>query len=86
MLQKNRGKTTRCKPPRCPFVPRSTSVERHVAGRNLSTLVEVRLGRVVGKPVVAAPPLVELVVLVELHDSDYERPYPCEDLPKQRCL
>ena len=67
-------------------MPRSTSVERHVAGRNLSTLVEVRLGRVVGKPVVAAPPLVELVVLVELHDSDYGRRSQCEYLPKQRCL
>ena len=48
-------------------------------------MVEERLELVVGKPV-AAPPLAELVVLVELHDSGYERPYPCEDLTKQRCL
>ena len=87
MLRKSQGKTTRRKPQGCLFPPPgNTWVERHVAGSNLDTVVEPRLEVTVGKPVAEALPLVELVVLVELHDSDYERPYPCEDLPKQRCL
>ena len=58
--------------------------DRHVAGSNLDKVVAEQLEPVVGKPA-AVPPPAELE-LVELRDSDYEQPSPCEYLLKQRCL
>ena len=85
MLRKNQGKATTNKPLRYPSAHHNTLVDRHVVGSNVGKVVELRLELVVGKPVAEAL-LAELVVLVELHDSDCEQPSPCEGFPKQRCL
>lgn len=85
MLRKNQGKATTNKPLRYLSPHHDTLVDRHVVGSNAGKVVELQLELVVGKPVAEAQ-LAELVVLVELHDSDCEQPSPCEDSPKQRYL